>query len=158
MPSPVNLISRVTTGLMAIQSTGKTTATKKSALDWETGKVLQNGKYTIEKKLHVGGFGVTYLARDRDSEDLVVIKTLNETVRQRRDFAKYQQDFLNEALRIAKCTHPHIVRVNEFFHERFLWCIVMEYVAGITLAHLVEKKVPFPKLKQSSIFAKLAML
>ena len=147
MPCPYNVIRRVTTGLMATQSTGKTTATKKSAIDWETGRVLQNGKYTIEKKLHIGGFGVTYLARERDSDNLVVIKTLNEKVRQRRDFAKCQQDFLNEALRIAKCTHPYIVRVNEFFQERFLWCIVMEYVEGITLAHFVEKKGAIPEAK-----------
>ncbi|WP_233258583.1 serine/threonine-protein kinase [[Phormidium] sp. ETS-05] len=132
---------------MAIQSTGKTTATKKSALEWEPGKVLQTGRYTIEKKIHVGGFGVTYLARDKDGDNLVVIKTLNEKVRQRQDFGKCQQDFLNEALRIAKCTHPHIVRVNEFFQERFLWCIVMEYVEGITLAHLVEKKGAIPEAK-----------
>ncbi len=147
MPCPYNVIRRITTRLMAIQSTGKTTATKKSALDWETGKLLQAGRYTIEKKLHIGGFGVTYLARDRDADSLVVIKTLNETVRQRKDFAKCQQDFLNEALRIAKCTHPHIVRVNEFFQERFLWCIVMEYVEGITLAHWVEKKGALPEAK-----------
>lgn len=45
---------------------------------WTPGQVLQDGKYTIQKKLGHGGFGVTYLARHKKG-NLVIIKTLKDT-------------------------------------------------------------------------------
>lgn len=106
---------------------------------WHTGTFLQNGKYTIEKVLKEGGFGLTYLAQDQAGTP-VVIKTLNQKVQQRSDFAQCQQDFVNEALRLAKCIHPNIVNIYELIQEDALWCMVMEYVDGFDLANRVEKE------------------
>lgn len=103
---------------------------------WAQGQKLQQGKYIIEKRLGEGGFGITYRAKDKRG-NLVVIKTLNEWLQRRRDFAKYQQDFLNEAMRLAKFRHPHIVRVDEVFQEGELWCMVMEYIEGEDLGNRV---------------------
>ncbi|HEY9601560.1 MAG TPA: protein kinase, partial [Allocoleopsis sp.] len=106
---------------------------------WASGQKLQGGKYTIEQELGEGGFGITYRARDNNGRK-VAIKTLNKTVQSRPDFAKFQQDFLNEALRLARCSHPHIVRVDEVIQEGQLWCIVMEYIDGEDLASRIENK------------------
>jgi eukaryotic-like serine/threonine-protein kinase len=106
---------------------------------WLSGQQLQDGKYTIEKELGEGGFGITYLARDHHG-NLVVIKTLNNTVQKRSDFAKFQQDFLNEAIKLAKCSHPHIVQIHEVINEDALWCMVMEYIDGEDLGSLVENQ------------------
>jgi len=106
---------------------------------WASGQRLQGGKYTIEQELGEGGFGITYRARDNNGRK-VVIKTLNDNVQRRSDFAKFQQDFLNEALRLAKCSHPHIVRIDEVIQEGQLWCIVMEYIDGEDLASRIESK------------------
>jgi len=106
---------------------------------WLSGQQLQNGKYTIEKKLGEGGFGITYRARDNNG-DFVVIKTLNDAIQKRADFAKFQQDFLNEAIKLAKCSHPHIVQIYEVIHENDLWCMVMEYIDGEDLGTLVENQ------------------
>jgi len=113
---------------------------------WASGQKLQGGKYTIEQELGEGGFGITYRARDNNGQK-VVIKTLNETVQRRADFAKFQQDFLNEALRLARCSHPHIVRVDEVIQEGQLWCIVMEYIDGEDLASRVENKGALPEVE-----------
>ena len=106
---------------------------------WLSGQELQNGKYTIEKELGEGGFGITYRARDNQG-NYVVIKTLNDAIQKRADFAKFQQDFLNEAIKLAKCSHPHIVQIYEVIHENDLWCMVMEYIDGEDLGTLVENQ------------------
>ncbi len=105
---------------------------------WKSGYQLQNGKYTIENDIAQGGFGITYLARDENNQP-VVIKTLNESVQRRPDFAKLQQDFLNEAVKLAKCNHSHVVKVKEVFPEGQLWCMAMEYIEGEHLADRVQR-------------------
>ncbi|HEY9811003.1 MAG TPA: serine/threonine-protein kinase [Halomicronema sp.] len=109
-------------------------------MNWETGHILQSGKYIIEKVIGKGGFGITYLAKEADTGSFVAIKTLNDKVRKRVDFIQCQQDFLNEALRLAKCSHPYIVEVRELIFEDPLWCVVMEYIKGIDLASLIQEE------------------
>jgi eukaryotic-like serine/threonine-protein kinase len=101
-------------------------------MSWLSGQKLQDGKYIIEKKLGQGGFGITYLAKDRINNQFV-IKTLKETSDD--DFDNNQQNFVNEALKLAKCSHPHIVKVYECIKEGDLWGIVMEYIEGEELAY-----------------------
>jgi|688.fasta_scaffold03767_15 serine/threonine protein kinase len=108
-------------------------------MGWLSGQQLQNGKYTIEKELGEGGFGITYRARDNHG-NFVVIKTLNDAIQKRADFAKFQQDFLNEAIKLAKCSHSHIVQIYEVIHENDLWCMVMEYIDGEDLGSFVENQ------------------
>ncbi|MBD2358075.1 GUN4 domain-containing protein [Tolypothrix sp. FACHB-123] len=111
---------------------------------WKSGQQLQGGKYKIEQQLGEGGFGITYRASSHHGSD-VVIKTLNEKVQRRPDFAKFQQDFVNEAIKLAKCSHPHIVQIDEVIHEDNLWCIVMEYIDGENLAHKIENQGILPE-------------
>ncbi len=102
-------------------------------MSWTVGQKLQDGQYTVEKILGEGGFGITYLVWSNLHARRFVIKTLNDAVRRDREFDKLEQDFLNEALRLAKCHHPHIVEVEEVIQEQGQWSIVMEYVAGETM-------------------------
>jgi serine/threonine protein kinase len=110
-----------------------------ATMAWASGQHLQGGKYTIEKELSEGGFGITYRAKDNYGR-YVAIKTLNDQVQRRPDFAKFQQDFVNEAIKLAKCSHPHIVQIHEVINEDSLWCIVMEYINGENLASWVESQ------------------
>ena len=103
---------------------------------WIQGQKLQRGKYTVEKVLGQGGFGITYLVKDKQGNPFV-IKTLNRYLQRYYDFPKVEQDFLNEALNLAKYRHPHIVRVDEVIQEGDRWCMVMEYIEGEDLAHRV---------------------
>ncbi len=111
---------------------------------WVVGQKLQGGKYTIEKQLGEGSFSVTYLARNQ-YEQYVVIKTLNDKVQCRPDFTKFQQDLLNEALRLGRCSHPHIVRLEELIQEGALCGMVMEYIAGEDLASRVTYQGVLPE-------------
>ncbi|MFM1841635.1 MAG: hypothetical protein RLZZ490_366 [Cyanobacteriota bacterium] len=97
---------------------------------WEPGKTIQNGRYIIAKVLGYGGAGVTYCAQERPDKQWVAIKTLNALMQTRRDFAKHQERFIQEAFRLAKCSHKHVIRVDNICQEESLWCMVMEYISG----------------------------
>ncbi len=106
---------------------------------WPDGQQLHDGKYIIEEYLGGGGFGETYRAQNRHEGKSVAIKTLNTFQQFQPDFAKTQGKFVNEALSLAKCRHPHIVEVYEMFQEGDLWCMAMELIDGIDLyTHLKE--------------------
>ncbi|MFB2973916.1 signal peptidase I [Aerosakkonema sp. BLCC-F183] len=111
---------------------------------WAKGQKLQNGKYIIEGELGTGGCGITYLARMENGQ-LVAIKTPHQRTQHSSKSEKLLQDFLAEAKQLQKFRHPHIVRFYDVFQEESLWCIVMEYVAGETLAVRVGNRGVMPE-------------
>ena len=106
------------------------------------GKTLQSGKYTLDQELGRGGFGITYRATHHWLDQVVVVKTVNDTLRQDQNFANFQRQFQDEAKRLAMCVHPGIVRVNDFFVEDSLPYMVMDYIPGQTLAQIVFSQSP----------------
>lgn len=108
------------------------------------GKKLANGKYTLDQELGRGGFGVTYRAIHHWLDQVVVIKTMNDALRQEQNFVNFQRQFQDEAKRLAMCVHPGIVRVNDFFVEEGLPYMVMDYIPGLTLAQVVAHS-PLPE-------------
>jgi serine/threonine-protein kinase len=106
-------------------------------MDSLIGKTLQGGKYTLDEELGRGGFGITFKATHHLLGRVVVIKTLNESLRYDPGFADYQRKFQDEARRLALCVHPHIVRVIDFFMEENLAYMVMDYIPGSTLDQVV---------------------
>ncbi|MEQ9625274.1 GUN4 domain-containing protein [Coleofasciculus chthonoplastes] len=123
----------------------KTGLSQKSSMVWVNGQKLHGRRYVIERKLGQGGFGITYLAKDRKGKPLV-IKTLKDEVMTNPDFIdfrdKYQRDFEREATRLAVCKHPHIVQIENVFHEQSLPCIAMEYIQGEDLWRRVRNRSP----------------
>ncbi len=89
------------------------------------------GPYEIVEPLGAGGMGVVYRARDQRLERDVALKVLpagalaDEAARRR---------FRKEALVLAKLNHPHIGTIYEFETQEGMDFLVMEYIAGTTLA------------------------
>jgi serine/threonine protein kinase len=108
-------------------------STQDLTLPMLSGTTLQSGKYTLIQEIGRGGFGITFKAIHHYLGQEVVMKTINEKLRQHPDFAKFEQQFQDEARRLATCIHPHIVRVSDFFVEDGLPYMVMEYIPGETL-------------------------
>ncbi len=118
------------------------------------GTRLQQGKYTVDKVLGHGGFGITYLATDTALRRRVAIKELfpRGCVRQgssvvlptpparlnAKDFDRAKERFVKEARTVARFDHPGIVRVYTEFRENNTAYMVMEYLQGRTLAELLE--------------------
>ncbi len=112
----------------------------------QAGTKLQGGKYTLDQEIGRGGFGITFKATHHFLNHIVVIKTLNEKLRQHPDFAKFERQFQDEARRLAACVHPNIVRVSDFFIETGLPYMVMEYIPGDTLGEAyILPGIPLPE-------------
>jgi WD40 repeat protein/tRNA A-37 threonylcarbamoyl transferase component Bud32 len=109
---------------------------------WNPGKPLFGGRYIIEAKLGEGGVGITYLARNSLNQSRV-IKTLRQEVLNNRGWKsrqeKLRQDFRHEAVRLAVCQHPHIVRIENIFDEGNLPCMVMEFIKGEDLGDRLKR-------------------
>ncbi|MEK0180377.1 serine/threonine protein kinase [Microcoleus anatoxicus] len=114
-------------------------------MDALIGKSLQGGKYTLEQELGRGGFGITFRATHRYLGQFVVIKTLNESLRQQPNFAEFDRKFQDEARRLASCVHPNIVRVSDFFVEDGQPYMVMDYIPGQNLGEVVLPNRPLPE-------------
>ncbi|XZF62343.1 MAG: SUMF1/EgtB/PvdO family nonheme iron enzyme [Gloeotrichia echinulata DVL01] len=106
---------------------------------WTPNQHIKNGRFIIQKVLGGGGFGITYRAIEQRTGKLFVIKTLNHIQQSQADFDERQEKFVNEALVLKGCKHPHIVQVYELIQEDGLWGMVMEHIDGEDLAVYIEQ-------------------
>ena len=99
--------------------------------------------YRVVEKIGAGGMGEVYRATDTRLEREVALKVLpsgtlaDEAARKR---------FRKEALTLSKLNHPHIATVHDFDTQHGIDFLVMEYVAGGTLAAKL-KSGPLPEKK-----------
>jgi Tol biopolymer transport system component/predicted Ser/Thr protein kinase len=92
--------------------------------------------FSILEKLGEGGMGVVYKARDTQLDRLVAIKVLPP---EKFDDPERKQRFVREAKAASSLNHPNIITVHEVAHEDGLDFIVMEFVAGKPLSHLIGR-------------------
>ncbi|WP_010525574.1 protein kinase [Nesterenkonia sp. F] len=110
----------------------------------ETPRLVLNGRYRIESLIGRGGMADVYLGHDLSLDRQVAVKML------RPDLARdpqFQGRFRREAQSSASLNHPNIVGVfdtgradvedsqHDSVHSPY---IVMEYVEGVTLRHLMH--------------------
>ena len=108
---------------------------------WQPGQQINNSRFIIQgKPLGSGGFGTTYKALEPSTGKLYAIKTLNQQMQLREDFAEQQVKFINEALTIKGFDHQHILKVHEVIQAGELFGVVMEYIDGVTLFQYLRQK------------------
>ena len=105
---------------------------------WKPAQKIDEERFIIQKVLGAGGYGVVYSAIEISTNNLVIIKTLNQYHQNSDDFEKLQQKFVKEAFKLAKCSHPHIVKIFDLIQHDGLWGMVMEYVDGEDLGIQIE--------------------
>ena len=92
------------------------------------------GPYEILAPIGAGGMGEVYLARDTRLQRTVAIKVLPAHLSSSPNLhARFEQ----EAKSIARLQHPNICVVHDIGSQNGLDFMVMEYVAGQTLAKLI---------------------
>ena len=114
------------------------------------GKVLSH--YEIIDKLGAGGMGVVYRARDQRLDREVALKLLapailsDESARRR---------FRHEAMALSRLSHPNIATVHDFDSDGGIDFLVMEHVAGETLAARLRRGA-LPELETREIGIQIA--
>ncbi|MCL5028818.1 MAG: protein kinase [Bacteroidetes bacterium] len=99
------------------------------------GSIIEN--YKLVSVLGEGGMGIVYKAFDLKLERYVALKILSPHALLNPQFiARFKREAKNQ----AKLTHPNIVPVYGFTEDNHTFGIVMEYVEGETLEHLIKRK------------------
>ncbi|MDX1518581.1 MAG: serine/threonine-protein kinase [Gammaproteobacteria bacterium] len=109
--------------------------------------------YRIKRILGQGGFGITYLAFDKNLNRDVVIKEYfphrwsrrnddltveHNTTENKVDFDWGLDRFISEGQMLAKFNHPNITQIFSVFRENGTAYIVMRYEDGITLRKVLK--------------------
>ncbi len=93
------------------------------------------GKYIATEIIGRGGYSIVYRGRHSHLDMEVAIKMLKLDMALRKDFLA---GFWNEARTIARLNHENIVRVFDIEERYRTLFIIMEYLKGESLAHLLE--------------------
>ena len=99
------------------------------------GQTIHN--YKILSLLGEGGMGDVYLAVHLKLRHEVAIKILKFKYASKLNI---RNRFLSEARILAQLNHPNIIKVTDLIDAGDVVAFVMEYIAGISLKELIEKK------------------
>ena len=100
-----------------------------------------NGRYELLRHIARGGMADVYLARDELLNREVALKVLFPEFANDPNFV---ERFRREAQAAANLNHPNIVGIYDWGQERGTYYIVMEHVAGRTMADVVRASGPVP--------------
>ncbi len=92
--------------------------------------------YRFERKLGEGGMGAVFLATHLRLQRAVACKVLPPALARDR---KLIERFEREARALASVVHPGIVPIHDMFESAGLYCIVMAYAGGGSLAERLAR-------------------
>ena len=100
--------------------------------------ITLDGRYTVDKRIGVGGMATVYLGRHSRTGQKVAVKVLHE--RYARD-PQIVPRFENEALTYGRLSHPNLVMLHDYGRtEDDALYAVLEYCPGIPLSRLVHER------------------
>jgi serine/threonine-protein kinase len=97
------------------------------------------GEYLVLEKIGEGGMGVVYRAQHRRLKRVVAIKVLHPSITKSEDAVRR---FRREVEASARLSHPNIVAAVDANQDDGVHYLVMDYVEGTDLFHLVKEKGP----------------
>src|SRR5262245_15278598 len=112
------------------------------------------GNYLVTQKLGEGGMGAVYLADHPSIGKKVALKVLHSEFSTNQEVAAR---FFNEAKAVNDIGHPNIVDIVDFGiiqagngREQLVY-FIMEYLAGMTLSHLIRAEARLPSERELRI-------
>lgn len=151
-----NCFAKMNTGSKCARCGYDTTAEKAKTFGALPPFTSLNNKYVLGRVLGAGGFGITYIAKDINTNRLCAIKeympreyaertggTLNlqpfADTKSRYVFAHGREKFIEEARILVKLkSDPIIVDILDYFTANNTGYLVMEYLDGQDLRHLAR--------------------
>ncbi|HEX3760670.1 MAG TPA: serine/threonine-protein kinase [Kofleriaceae bacterium] len=115
------------------------------------GKVV-DGRYRVLEVIGRGGMGVVYRVEHLRMGKIAAMKVLH------RDLAhdpEIVQRFEREAAAVSKLHHPHTVQVFDFGNAQGALYLIMEYVHGLDLAHIIQRDGPIPWPRCAPLLAQI---
>jgi len=100
-------------------------------------EIIISNRYRIEKKIASGGMADIYLGEDLKLSRKVAVKILSINYAGDKNFVAR---FKREAQILAKLDHANIVDIYDWGKFDSSYYIVMEYIQGISLKELIERK------------------
>ena len=128
-------------------------------------------EFVIDRVLGIGGFGITYLARDMTLHRFVAIKEYMpqawgirvegtriepKSIADTDDYQWGLRQFIKEARALTRLSHPQIVRVHRVIETQGTAYLVMEYVEGVSLAATLNARGRLSERWVRSLFESLA--
>ncbi len=110
---------------------------------FQANEVLRD-RFTLVRELGEGGYGTVWLASDAKLQRQVAIKRLkrrgivlpDDSANDRQS----REELLQEALKISRLNHPHIIQIHDIIEDGGEALIVMEFAAGGSLHALLKER------------------
>ncbi len=97
------------------------------------------GKYTLIKKLAIGGMAEIWLAEQTGPAGFHKQCVIKRILPQLATDQKFVEMFLDEARLAAQLEHPNIVHISDLGHQDGSYFIAMEYIDGADIDYMIER-------------------
>ncbi len=115
------------------------------------GKVV-DGRYRVIEVIGRGGMGVVYRVEHLRMGKIAAMKVLHrDLIGDPEVVARFER----EAAAISKLHHPHTVQVFDFGTAQGALYLIMEYVRGLDLAHVIQRDGPLPWSRAAPLLAQI---
>jgi serine/threonine protein kinase len=111
-----------------------------------------DGRYRVLEVIGRGGMGMVYRVEHLRMGKIAAMKVLHHDLAHD---AEIVQRFEREAAAVSKLHHPHTVQVFDFGSAQGALYLIMEYVRGLDLAHIIDRDGPIPWPRCAPLLAQI---
>ncbi len=115
------------------------------------GKVVE-GRYRVLDVIGRGGMGVVYRVEHLRMGKIAAMKVLHRELCEDRDAI---ERFEHEAAAVSRLQHPHTVQVFDFGQAQGALYLIMEYVRGLDLAHILARDGAMPWARAAPLLVQI---